>query len=231
MTFSPYALEPTGESGDRFRLADRYLAAENPLTPVRLTRFRLNVSNSFDGGAQRGRSSGQRRQRSRGGRSRAGGGRSSPSASGPTGYLKASIPWSLGFDFSYSFSKPRKSIRNQNATLNTRFSLNVTPRWYLEGRTGYDFIQDEVATTSININRDIGGCRCWVMSFSWVPFGARQSYSFSLQVKSGQLSQLLRLQIPSAGQGGPLGGFGDRLRTTVGRAAGGIGGGRGGPSF
>ncbi|MFB6279123.1 MAG: putative LPS assembly protein LptD [Salinibacter sp.] len=245
MTFSPYALEPTGESnGDRFRLADRYMAAENPLTPIRLTRFQLNVSSSFDGGAQRGSSS-QGGQRSRGGRSRGGRGRSSPSA-GPsqasapspsktTGYLDASIPWSLNFDFSYSFRKPRKSIRNQNATLNTRFSLNVTPRWYLEGRTGYDFVQDEVATTSININRDIGSCRCWVMSFSWVPFGARQSYSFNLQVKSGQLSQLLRLQIPSAGQGGPLGGFGNRLRSTVGSAAGGIGGGggrgRGGPSF
>lgn len=61
------------------------------------------------------------------------------------------------------------------------------------------------------------------MSFSWVPFGARQSYSFSLQVKSGQLSQLLRLQIPNSGRGGPLGGFGNRLRNTASSVAGGGG--------
>jgi hypothetical protein len=58
------------------------------------------------------------------------------------------------------------------------------------------------------------------MSFSWVPFGVRQSYSFNLQVKSGQLSQLLRLNIPSTGEG-PLGGFGNRLRQTAGSVAGG----------
>jgi len=51
MTFSPYALRPTG-SGDerRLRRVDRFMFAENPLTPVRLTRFRLNVSGSFEGG-------------------------------------------------------------------------------------------------------------------------------------------------------------------------------------
>jgi len=240
MTFSPYALEPIGnDNGNRFRLVDRFMAAENPLTPVRLTRFRLNVSSSFDGGGPQPSATGQgqRGQRAPGGASRPQGRQSrdsrnqsrDASPSDPTGYLESSIPWTLSFDFSYSFRKPRKQIENQDATVNTRFSLNVTPRWYLEGRTGYDFVQNEVATTSININRDIGSCRCWVMSFSWIPFGSRQSFSFNLQVKSGQLSQLLRLQIPNSGRDGPLGGFGNRLQSTVGGAAGGAaGGGRGG---
>jgi lipopolysaccharide assembly outer membrane protein LptD (OstA) len=102
----------------------------------------------------------------------------------------------------------------------------VTPKWSLEGRTGYDLVQNKVATTSINVSRDLG---CWVMSFSWVPFGVRQSYSFNLQVKSGQLSQLLRLNIPRTGEG-PLGGFGNRLRQTAGGALG-AGGGTGRPRF
>jgi hypothetical protein len=238
MTFSPYGLEPTGQSnGQRFRVVDRFMAAESPLTPVRLTRFRLNVSSSFDGGAQRRSSTQQQRRRSRGRASRAGGNRSSPPAgqsqdsspshSETTGYLDGSIPWTLSFDFNYSFRKPRKRVQSQNTTVNTRFSLNVTPRWYLEGRTGYDLVQNEISTTSININRDIGSCRCWVMSFSWIPFGSRQSFSFNLQVKSGQLSQLLRLQIPNSGRDGPLGGFGNRLRQTAGGLAG--GGGSGSP--
>ncbi len=240
MTFSPYALRPTGsDDGRRLRRVDRYMFAESPLTPVRLTRFSLNLSSSFDGdgggsgvGTRPGLQSGRRGTTGRPGPRRpeqgrsAGGSRSRQegSTSGPRpqqGYLGTDIPWTLSFDFNYSFRKPRKQVEGQTATLNTQFSLDVTPRWSLEGRTGYDFVRNELATTSINLNRDIGRCRCWVMSFSWVPFGSRQSYSFSLQVKSGQLSQLLRLQIPNSGQDGPLGGFGNRLRNTAGSVAGG----------
>jgi len=241
MTFSPYALRPTGaDNGRRFRRVDQYMIAENPLTPVRLTRFRLSVGGSFDGGGERRGSSARQGQRSQSGRS--GGGRrgqgrsqrssqsqpSNPSSSStrPKGYLDTRLPWSLSFNFNYNFRKPQKRVENQTATLDVQFSLNITPQWSLEGRSGYDLIQNEVATTSININRDLG---CWVMSFSWVPFGQRQSYSFNLQVKSGQLSQLLRLQIPRSGRDGPLGGFGSRLRQTAGSVVG--GGPGGGPSL
>ncbi len=238
MTFSPYALRPVGEGDNRrLRRVSQLMITESPLTPFRLTRFRLDVSGSFEGqGGSRGGGARQGRQsrpgpagRGRRGQQRGTRGSSPPqststtsSHSRPRGYLDPKIPWSLSFNFSYSFRKPQKSIENQNATLDAQFSLNVTPKWSLEGRTGYDLIQNEVATTSININRDLG---CWVMSFSWVPFGRRQSYSFNLQVKSGQLSQLLRLQIPRSGRDGPLGGFGQRLRQTAGSALG-SGGGR-----
>ena len=231
MTFSPYALQRTGEGAARpFRLADRYMAAENPLTPLRLTRFRLSLSSSFEGGGgsrgasiQPGRQSGSRAPGGgrRGQRGRSQGPSQSPTApssqSRSKGYLDTNIPWSLSFNFNYSFRKPQKRVQNQNATLNAQFSLDVTPKWSLEGRTGYDLIQNKVATTSINLSRDLG---CWVMSFSWVPFGRRQSYSFNLQVKSGRLSQLLRLNIPNTGEG-PLGGYGNRLRQTAGGLAGG----------
>jgi hypothetical protein len=65
------------------------------------------------------------------------------------------------------------------------------------------------------------------MSFHWVPFGRFQQYGFNLQVSSGQLSQLLRLQIPNQGGEGRFGGFGDRLQGTV-QGASGIGRGSGG---
>jgi len=243
MTFSPYVLRPTGnEDGRRFQRVDRFMAAESPLTPVRLTRFRTSLSSSFSGGGgSRGASiqPGRGSQSGRPERGRAGrqgrSPRSSPSpgtsesSSRPSGYLDTSVPWTLSFNFNYSFSKPRKQIQNQTATIDGQFSLDVTPKWSLEGRTGYDLVENEVATTSINVSRDLGRCSCWVMSFSWVPFGSRQSYSFNLQVKSGQLSQLLRLNIPRTGEG-PLGGFGNRLQQTAGGALG-RGGGTGRPRF
>ena len=232
MTFSPYALRGTGTGEDRtYQVVDRYMAAESPFTPARLTQFRLNVSGSFEGGGgssgvrtagrPQNRRAPSRSGQPRSGRSRGGGSQraSAPDGralSGAPGYLEARIPWSLSFDFSYSVRKPRKTVTSQRATVNAQFGLDVTPKWSVDGRTGYDLIRNQVATTSLNIRRDLG---CWVMSFSWVPFGVRQSYSFNLQVKSGQLSQLLRLNIPNTGEG-PLGGFGNRLQQTAGSVVG-----------
>jgi hypothetical protein len=232
MTFSPYALRGTGTGEDRtYQVVDRYMAAESPFTPARLTQFRLNVSGSFEGGGgssgvrtagrPQNRRAPSRSGQPRSGRSRGGGSQraSAPDGralSGAPGYLEARIPWSLSFDFSYSVRKPRKTVTSQRATVNAQFGLDVTPKWSVDGRTGYDLIRNQVATTSLNIRRDLG---CWVMSFSWVPFVVRQSYSFNLQVKSGQLSQLLRLNIPNTGEG-PLGGFGNRLQQTAGSVVG-----------
>lgn len=236
MIFSPYALQLRSIGSDgtrRYRRADRLMIAENPLTPVRLTNFRLNISGSFQSQGQGSRSAGR-------------GGRQSPRAASPNrppgqgqqfqqtrrpqgrassgsedkkGYLDASLPWTLNFNFSYNLRRPAKQIQSQNATVNARFTVNVTPAWSLSGQTGYDFIQSEVVTTEINLQRDLG---CWVMALHWVPFGEFQSYGFNLHVKSGHLSQLLRLQIPNSGGTDRLGGFGNRLRG----AAGGLGGGR-----
>ncbi|MFB6231906.1 MAG: putative LPS assembly protein LptD [Salinibacter sp.] len=265
MTFSPYALRPrstqrsgtdgAGESGPQlpssptqadpdspvqFTRVDRYMVAESPLTPVRLTRFRIDVGGSFQSQRQGGRT-GTRRGGTRRGQ-RPGSGRPGQTQRGPqrpqrpgtdqpssstsspstsNGYLDARLPWSLNFDFSYSFRKPEKRIENQRATLGAQFTLDVTPLWSLQGRTGFDLIDSELSTTRINIQRDLG---CWSMSFSWVPFGRYQSYSFNLQVDSGRLSQLLRLQIPNSGRGGRLGGFGQRLRQTAGGLTRGVGG-------
>lgn len=246
MTFSPYALRPQSfDRGEtrRYTRTSRYMAADNPLTPIRLTRFRLSVGGSFrrqgqgrSTGVGQGQRSGQARQSRSGPPARARPGQGPPSqasasqpqtstSSASRGYLDTNIPWSLNFDFSYSLRKPGKQVENQNATLNANFTLDVTPLWSLRGRTGYDLVQNKLATTSINVQRDLG---CWTMSFRWVPFGDFQQYSFNLQVKSGQLSQLLQLQLPNSGRGSQLGGFGSRLRGTAGSFAGGRPGGRGG---
>jgi hypothetical protein len=48
-------------------------------------------------------------------------------------------------------------------------------------------VQKEIAFTSIDIFRDL---HCWEMRFNWIPFGFRQSYNFSINVKSGMLQDL-----------------------------------------
>jgi lipopolysaccharide assembly outer membrane protein LptD (OstA) len=239
-TFSPYALEQRalGDGRFRFREVDRLMVAESPLTPARLTRFQVNLSANFSGEGGGGRGSfrgGRPGRRPRGGRTPGRRGRSSTAQSGrsrlpqrsqgqsATPELTSFNPtWSLDLNFNYSLQKPQKEVTNRNATLGANFTLNVTPLWRVRGNTGYDFISDEVSTTRLSIDRSLG---CWNMSFSWVPFGRFQQYSFTLQVSSGHLSQLLRLQVPNQGGEGRFGGFGEQLRNTAQGATGIQGGG------
>jgi hypothetical protein len=237
MTFSPYALEPQGtpdENGEQdFDRVDRFMASDTPWKPVRLTRFDLSVRGSFraDQQGQRNPVSEPRANLS----DAQNAGRLSPYEGStiadrrnpyaaypntPTGYVDFSVPWSLSFSFNYSFNKPAKEITRRNAIVNANFDFNVTPKWKVSGNTGYDFVQGELSTTRISINRDL--C-CWNLSFSWVPFGEFQSYSFNLSVKSGKLSQLLRLQLPREGDDSRLGGIGRQIGQTV---SSGVSGGR-----
>jgi hypothetical protein len=239
-SFSPYALRRTNIGNDRtrFRRVDRLMVAESPLTPVRLTRFQFSLGANFSsqdgGGRSLGRGGRGARRGSRGrspdrrGRTGRATGRGAASTDGsPTQLSDLRIPWSLNLNFNYRLQRPRKEVTSRNATLNANFNLNITPLWRVQGNTGYDFVEGELTTTNIRISRSLG---CWNMSFRWVPFGRFQQYGFNLQVSSGQLSQLLQLQIPNQGGEGRLGGFGDQLRGTVGGAAGGLGG-RGGGGF
>lgn len=248
-SFSPYALR-RGNT-DQFRRVDQLMVVESPVTPARLTQFRTSVGVDFssrDRGRNRttrargSRRQSQRRPQRRGAGMQPGQRRASSGANrtGPpspseqqdrraqqarsTELADLSLPWSLGFDFSYRLQKPQKEVTNRSATLDVDFSLNVTPLWRVQGRTGYDFLQKKISTTRIRINRNLG---CWNMSFTWVPFGEFQKYGFNLQVSSGQLSQLLQLQIPNKGGEGRLGGFGNQLQGTVQGAAGAAGGLRG----
>jgi len=243
-TFSPYVLErrsaPGG--GTRFVEADRLLIGDSPLTPIRLTDFRLSLSADFSssgtGGQSFGRQGGvgrsggqfqppgQQQRNGNGGTSsnRSGAG-AAPSSSSPK-LTPLDLSWSLNLDFNYSFSRPAKEITDQSATLNANFTLDVTSLWRVQGNTGYDFVDNKLSTTRFSISRNLG---CWNMSFSWVPFGRFQQYQFSLQVSSGQLSQLLQLQIPNQGGEGRFGGFGQQLRNTATGAAGVRGGGGGFP--
>ena len=108
------------------------------------------------------------------------------------GYADFAIPWSLDLSLTYGLSRPYADL-TRRAIINTSFDFNLTPRWKVQGRSGYDVIRKEVVSTDLVILRDFD---CWEMSFRWVPFGRFQSYSFDLHVKSGKLRDLLRIRQP-----------------------------------
>jgi len=93
---------------------------------------------------------------------------------------------------------------SRTATVNTSFQLGLTPQWRVSGNTGYDFVNWELSQTQVRFFRDLGA---WQLSFNWIPFGRFQSYGFTLQVRSGRLRDLLRLQEPSRDAGGRFDGL------------------------
>ncbi len=102
--------------------------------------------------------------------------------------------WTLNVSFGYRISRPLSKL-TRSATVNTRFAFPLTPTWRVQGQTGYDFERARLVTTTLNIAKEF---ECWDMGFRWVPFGAFQSWGFDLHVKSGRLSEFLRLRQPKA---------------------------------
>ncbi len=202
-SFSPYELNQ-----ERTRIVDDYVFDLTKFRFARLTQLSMSASTSFrsTSGTQ-----GRPLETSRAtppGFSDFGSPGFNPDAAiagslvNPTGdQVDFNIPWSLSLDFTYSIQKPLDSV-NRTITLNGRFDFSLTPNWKVQGRTGYDFERKEVVTTNLSFFRDF---ECWQMSLNWVPFGRYQSFGFNLQVKSGQLRDLLRIQQPKSDVGGRFG--------------------------
>lgn len=114
------------------------------------------------------------------------------------GYVDWSVPWniSISYDLNYTTSygytngyrnyevtKDKKLIQ----TLSFSGDVNITPKWKFGFRSGYDFENKELTYTSIDIYRDL---HCWEMRFNWIPYGFRQSWNFSINIKSSLLQDL-----------------------------------------
>ncbi|GAB4311872.1 MAG: putative LPS assembly protein LptD [Bacteroidales bacterium] len=116
----------------------------------------------------------------------------------PEGYVDWNVPWSLNlsYDFNYNLSYIYENgywnydvSRQENIIQTLSFSgdVNITPKWKLGFRSGYDFDKKELTYTSIDVYRDL---HCWEMRFNWIPFGYRQSWNFTINIKSRLLQDL-----------------------------------------
>jgi len=189
LVLSPYALAPDG------RTVNRYVFDLRRGRLARITSFRLSASLSLRSRTRLAEAEAAAPPRARFGDPFSPDPVTSPIPSlldPALHYADFSIPWSLNLNFSYSMSRPAHRL-TRSAILNVSFDFNLTPKWKIQGRGGYDFVRGELSTTSLFIVRDLG---CWQMSLSWIPFGRYQSYAFELYVKSGRLRDLLRLRQP-----------------------------------
>ena len=104
-------------------------------------------------------------------------------------YADFNMPWDFGFDYSMNYTG--KSMGNPNGrvtqTIGVRGNISITEKWKLNMNTNFDITAGEFSFTTFNLTRDL---HCWGMSFNFVPFGFRKSYSFTIAAKSSMLQDL-----------------------------------------
>jgi len=110
-------------------------------------------------------------------------------------YIDWDIKWNLNITYNFRYTTTLKYVNQQQSekvedliqTLGLSGDFNVTPKWKIGFRTGWDFEAADLSYTSINIYRDL---HCFEMRFNWIPIGGRQSWNFALNVKADMLKDL-----------------------------------------
>lgn len=99
-------------------------------------------------------------------------------------------PWSVGLDFSYRWTFQFGQDARKSAVLNANnIRFNLTPKWSVNTRIGYDFIEKELTPSQFSLRRSMV---CWDLSFQFNPFGDFQYYFFRLSLSSGQIQSLFQ---------------------------------------
>jgi lipopolysaccharide assembly outer membrane protein LptD (OstA) len=104
-------------------------------------------------------------------------------------YVDFDIPWNLSTTYKFLYSKPGLDDAKITQTLSLTGDLSLTKNWKISIRANYDLVLNEISSTSINIHREL---HCWEATFSWIPVGYMQSYSFQINVQSSTLRDFLK---------------------------------------
>ena len=74
-----------------------------------------------------------------------------------------------------------------NNTLNINGRIAITPKWAFDFYSGYDITNKQIAVSEFSIERDL---HCWLMKFTWVPFGVNRRFEFLIQAKANMLKDV-----------------------------------------
>ncbi len=112
----------------------------------------------------------------------------------PQNYVDWNVSWSLNLSYHFTYTNvkdfvnqvwtPKKTLVQ---TLGFSGQVNITPNWKFTFRSGWDFTNNQLSYTSVNLYRNL---HCWEMRFSWIPIGPRKSWNFSINVKASILQDL-----------------------------------------
>jgi hypothetical protein len=100
-------------------------------------------------------------------------------------FVDFNVPWTINFDYNMDF-RPDNDIQVEQ-TLGFRGDIKLTENWKIGYSSGYSIDKKQIALTKFDIHRSL---HCWQFSFSWIPVGQYQSFTFSIFPKSQQLQDL-----------------------------------------
>ncbi|RYU79747.1 putative LPS assembly protein LptD [Hymenobacter persicinus] len=110
-------------------------------------------------------------------------------------YVDFELPWDLSSNFTASYTDPgplparpgRLRPSPITAGLSLSGSVKLTPNLRFGYSTGYDFKNQTVSYTSLNVFRDL---HCWQINGQWFPFGTTRGYFVTIAAKSSLLQDL-----------------------------------------
>jgi len=112
----------------------------------------------------------------------------------PEAYVDFKIPWSINLAYTLRYTNTFTyltftpvSKKQYIQTLSFYGDVNLTPKWKIGFRSGYDFEMKDISYTSVDIYRDL---HCWEIKFNWVPTGYRKSWNVTINVKAAVLQDL-----------------------------------------
>ncbi len=180
--FDPYAVD---QRGQRINI----LNVVKTGSPARLTNASFSTSYSFNGGGEKTRNNAYQLIYE------------DPLTGeyipgGWVYYMDPEIPWSVNLNYSFSYNKTYTYANeklnvnhNFNQTLGFSAQIKLTKDLSINIRSGLDMMKFKLTTTQLSATYDL---HCFQISFSWVPNGQWESWSFRIAAKASALADLLQ---------------------------------------
>ena len=117
-------------------------------------------------------------------------------------YTNPNVPWSMNFNYSYSYRKTYQFLNEQvitkhdhKQTLGVTGNNKLTPRMSLNMTTNFDLMAMKMSTTQLSATYDL---HCFNINVSWIPNGQWESWSFRIQANAAALADLLKFKKSSS---------------------------------
>ena len=117
-------------------------------------------------------------------------------------YTNPNVPWSVNFNYSYSYRKAYQFSNDQvitkhthTQTLGVSGNVKLTPRLSLNLTTNFDLMAMKMSTTQLSATYDL---HCFNINVSWIPTGQWESWSFRIQANAAALADLLQFKKSSS---------------------------------
>ena len=117
-------------------------------------------------------------------------------------YMNPNVPWSVNFNYSYSYRRGYQFSNDQAITKHTHTqtlgmsgNIKLTPRLSMQLTTNFDLMAMKMSTTQLSATYDL---HCFNISVSWIPTGQWESWSFRIAANAAALADLLKFKKSSS---------------------------------